>query len=718
MKKFMIAFTVAALFLTSHSAFAAGPGGEIPEFKEANRAPYPSFLFDKTPDIVSVVQTPARPLANQNVKITAVVKRDVNRASLPVKTVSLFYSSNDGASWEKIEMLRSDTDGDLYLAYLPTFPSGTKVTYYVQAIDSSGSMTSEVPGMASMDGDNIKNLVGVTDVDEDDQTVPADIDVQRLEAGYDESNIYVRLVVEGKPGKGEINGRGMYVYLMPVLNLDIHGGGLASLFDVPILAYAPILSSYLGVEPQGLFRLSELLATKKSIPGSDVKLKKGAHELLLRFKRVALGESKSGRFEIAALTSAIKNMDGLLPWEAAPFLTIYLRNHEYTVASTAPEPVAFKAGVAQIDITPPVGTPLSGYGDRKGEPSKGVHDPLMAQALVLDAGGEKIVFITADFFYNRRNFYKTVARMIEEETGIPRDHVMISASHSHSSSGGMFPELALLGGAVSPGLLEAVEKKFVKVTVDANKKLQPAKVGVGMGEAPELTQNRREGGGSDSSAPTDPELRVLRVDDLKGKPIAVLYNFSAHPTVLGGSNRLFSAEFPGATRKEVDKLFPGAIALFANSCLGNSGPNCPGDCGGGFKTIEKQGSLFADHIKQIMNGIKTSEKAPFSFISQEIMILPDLDMWTTMNALRIGDAAFVTAPGEPYVEIGFPVKAASKDMGLPITFILGNTNDGVGYIIPKEWYDKHVYEALFSMFGSTEGEFVRDQMIRLVKQLK
>jgi hypothetical protein len=119
-----------------------------------------------------------------------------------------------------------------------------------------------------------------------------------------------------------------------------------------------------------------------------------------------------------------------------------------------------------------------------------------------------------------------------------------------------------------------------------------------------------------------------------------------------------------------------------------------------------------------MKDIKTEEKAKFEFLPQEVIMQPNEDTWVTIDALRIGDAAFITAPGEPYVEIGFPVKKAAADLGFPICFLMGVTNDSVGYIIPKEWYDKHVYEALFAIFGPYEGEFIRDTMISMVKELK
>jgi neutral ceramidase len=707
------AIVLAALLICIAVAAAAATerGGYIPKFEEGNRAPYPTFLFDKTPDIMSVAQTPVQPMAGQSVRVGATLRRDEARASMPVAKVELFYSAGSGA-WNSFEMIRSDSDPDYYFGYLPPQPGGAKVVYYIRATDTVGSVTTEMPGPVSIGPDGPVNLVGIDDINEDETTVPADIDILRLEMGYDAENLYVRLAVEGKPGKGNPSGAGMYMYFMPVLNLESTTGGMSELLETPILAYAPLLSSYLGVDPQGLFRLSELLKTKKAIDGSDVKLKKGEHDLFFKLNRGALGPNKNGNYEIVALTAAVKSMDGLLPWEASPFISIIARNHEYTVASEQPEPVSFRAGAATAEITPPKGTPLAGYGDRQGAPSEGVHDPLMAQALVLEAGGEKIAFITADFFLPRRKLFEDVAKMVEEKTGIPRGNVLLSGSHSHSSSGGIFPELALLGGNVVPGVYEATRDKIVSAVIEADKKLQPAKVGTGHADLVGLNSNRREGGG-----PTDPDLRVLRVDDLKGKPIAMLFNYSAHPTVMGGDNRLFSAEYPGATRRELAKIYPGVVGMFANSSLGNSGPSCPGDCGGGFETINKQGQLFAAKIKEIADGIKTEEKLPFSFISQEVLMQPELDMWVTMDAIRIGNAAFVTAPGEPYVEIGFPVKKRAAELGFPICFVMGVTNDGIGYIIPREWYDKRVYEATFAIFGPNEGEFLRDTMISLVDQL-
>ncbi|HOO55835.1 MAG TPA: neutral/alkaline non-lysosomal ceramidase N-terminal domain-containing protein [bacterium] len=713
MKKLAIYVSVLISLCFTVNAFSDETGGAIPVFEHGVNAPYATFLFDRTPVIESVVNTPLHPIAGQPVKVSAVVKQDTRFASMPVKEVNLHYSLDGGNTWTTYRMAQSEGDDEYYFAYIPSLEGGQKVVYYVDAIDTANSKTTEMPGAASFGKDGGKNLVSVTDFDEDDKTVLPDIDVHKLEVGYDEEHFYVRLEVEGKPGMGDMTKNGVYLYLMPLINLEDDKSAMEAIMDNTVLAYAPILKSYLGVDAHGIYKISEVMKTKKPIPGSDVKLKKGEHDLTFRFNRKALGENKNGKYEIIAITIAAKSIENMLPWEATPFLSFYLRNHGFTVLEKQPEAVAFKGGVAEADITPPVGTPLAGYGDRQGAPSEGVHDPLMVQALVLDADGEKVVFMTADLFMARRSLYLDVIKGIEEKTGIPRDHILISGSHSHSSSGALYTETSLLSGRFDPEIYKLTLDRFVNVAVEANSNLQPVKIGTGRTEAPGLMRNRNEDDG-----PKDEDLRVLRVDDMSGEPIAILFNYSAHPTVMGGDNREFSAEFPGTTRKELKKMYPGAIGMFSNGCLGNAGPSCPGDCGSGFDKIDKMGELMAGHIKRVVDEIGTKDKAEFTMISQEVLMHPDLNMWVTMSGLRLGDAAFLTIPGEMFVELGFPIKDKAKEMGFSKCFLMGLTNDGIGYIIPERWYHEHIYEAVFAIFGSREGEFIQSQLFKNLSALK
>jgi len=54
-----------------------------------------------------------------------------------------------------------------------------------------------------------------------------------------------------------------------------------------------------------------------------------------------------------------------------------------------------KAGIAKVDITPPIGVYLTGFGNRE-KPSMGVKLPLKAKCLVLKDEKEKVAFISVD----------------------------------------------------------------------------------------------------------------------------------------------------------------------------------------------------------------------------------------------------------------------------------------------------------------------------------
>src|SRR5262245_18830957 len=81
-----------------------------------------------------------------------------------------------------------------------------------------------------------------------------------------------------------------------------------------------------------------------------------------------------------------------------------------------------QAGAAKIDVTPPLGYPMWGYGDRHDQPSVGVMDPLHARALVLGAGKEKIAIVGLDLGRAPvRNSTAVIRDRVKSEAGI--EHV-------------------------------------------------------------------------------------------------------------------------------------------------------------------------------------------------------------------------------------------------------------------------------------------------------
>ena len=64
--------------------------------------------------------------------------------------------------------------------------------------------------------------------------------------------------------------------------------------------------------------------------------------------------------------------------------------------------------------------------------AEGVHDHLFAKALVFEEGETLAATVVCDLSGLPRSTVEEARRRIEEASGIPADHVMISATHTHT----------------------------------------------------------------------------------------------------------------------------------------------------------------------------------------------------------------------------------------------------------------------------------------------
>src|SRR4051794_17806326 len=85
-----------------------------------------------------------------------------------------------------------------------------------------------------------------------------------------------------------------------------------------------------------------------------------------------------------------------------------------------------RVGFGEVDVTPDVSKSvwLAGFG--KGRKATGVHDPIMARAVVLATGKHKIALVSVDVV---GLFHETVERVREELQGFM--YVLVSSTHNH-----------------------------------------------------------------------------------------------------------------------------------------------------------------------------------------------------------------------------------------------------------------------------------------------
>ena len=392
-----------------------------------------------------------------------------------------------------------------------------------------------------------------------------------------------------------------------------------------------------------------------------------------------------------------------------------------------------EAGVGKSDITPPVGTPLAGYGARRGAPSTGVHDPTEARALIIDTGAEKIALVSVDHLGFDHGMVERIRAITSEATHILPDHIFVMSSHTHSGGGSfmeMLPLLAnVLAGKFDSKIRAYYEQRTADAIIAANKTLRPVRIAFGSGEARGISRFRSTW---PPDGPVDPEVGVIRVDSIAtGKPMAVLMNFAAHPTVLGPENLTYSADFVGYARNTLERMIGGDVmAIFANGAQGTIAPRAfLGD--DAWQRAENVGTILAAEVFKVTMMIKPQEAVVIKLVREPLTLKlvptpvfpagmsypPTYD--SEINAISFDNRiAFVAIPGELGSILNFQVKERGKLLGFEKTFLLGLTNDALGYIITEDEYRHKTYESTISLFGPTFGSFIANESFQLLEKLR
>jgi neutral ceramidase len=144
-----------------------------------------------------------------------------------------------------------------------------------------------------------------------------------------------------------------------------------------------------------------------------------------------------------------------------------------------------QAGVAKVDITPPLGTLING--DFVTHYSTQVHDTLYAKALVFKSHGVTVAFCIVDICAMRRELLDDIKQQVKMLTGILPQNLLISSTHTHASGS---VESLLLGAADLP-YRQKLPSLIVEAIVKAQQNLVNAKIGFGSVDVPDYVLCRR-----------------------------------------------------------------------------------------------------------------------------------------------------------------------------------------------------------------------------------
>src|SRR5687768_597197 len=232
----------------------------------------------------------------------------------------------------------------------------------------------------------------------------------------------------------------------------------------------------------------------------------------------------------------------------------------------------YKAGAASTVITPNEPMWLAGYAVRT-RPASGTLSDLHAKALALeDANGERFVLVTMDLIAISREIGSSVAAHALQAHGLPRERLLLSASHSH------------YGPEIRPDKAE-----FFKIPPEFAEKIEPygrwltqALIGLvdralGSLEPVELFARQTKAAFASNRRPAnhgvDHDVPVLEARDGAGNVRAVVFSYACHNTSLDPMDGQYSGDWAGFAQAQLEERHPGAAALFVTGAAADQNPD-------------------------------------------------------------------------------------------------------------------------------------------------
>lgn len=437
---------------------------------------------------------------------------------------------------------------------------------------------------------------------------------------------------------------------------------------------------------------------------------------------------------------------------------------------------ALKAGISQVDITPPIGYPVHKI------QSNGVLDPLEVKTIVLNQGETNAALIVADLFYMSSNLSDVVRKLASAKTGIPASNICVAATHTHADPTYSQDVDAYVrkmdAGKLSPedehGYAGQLVTKLVQSVVEAQASLKTVSLKSGIVPVEGLAFNRRHlmkdgtvkmNGGLlnpdiiRAVGPVDPGLGiVLFSEETTGSPFASLTTFAMQLATIGNTEK-FSSGFPHFLEKKLKSQFgENFVSVFGEGpCadvnhwdITKPGPQI------GYEQMtrpvgKRLGTSFLEILPEL-NSYSESLAVGNKVIQVPLQTYSEMDLEWAKNydgtdgsglvkarvrkillleelRLRYGDTlplevqvfklnketAVVAFPGQLFVELGLALKENSPFKN---TLILTLANSHEDCIPLRKAYTEGSYEIVYSLVESGGGEALVETALSLLNEIK
>ncbi|MEX0794102.1 MAG: hypothetical protein WD045_13280 [Pirellulaceae bacterium] len=454
--------------------------------------------------------------------------------------------------------------------------------------------------------------------------------------------------------------------------------------------------------------------------------------------------------------------------------------------ANAEDSPVFRAGAYVMDVTPEK-LPISSAGSMGPRHLDKVHDRLNARCLVLDNGNTKLAIAVVDSCMIPRDIFDAAKEIASQETGIPVSHMLCAATHTHSA----VTVSPVFQSEIDEDYCEFLTQRLAQGIIEAHARRQPARIGWAVGNNPRQVFNRRwhmrrdyalpnPFGGTDyikmnpprasdklaqPVGPIDPEVSVLAVQTVEGKPLCLLANYSLH-YVGGTPGGALSADYFGefarqiGAKLEVNPQEDGFVGIMSNGTSGDINnvdffEGAPGRQP--FEQIRLVAEDVASSAKNAYDRIEFHTWVPLAMAEAEVELgvrkptadevakarqvleklgegpyrdivgiyaheTIDMDAYpetvqAKLQALRIGELGIVSSPCETFVETGLAIK---RDSPLKPTFTIELANGYNGYLPTARQHQLGGYEtwrAKSSYLASDAEEQVRSILLKLLTQV-